>query len=65
MRGGSAIFAPDGSCVAGPVFDVPAILHAELDLARVRQGQMTLDVAGHYSRPDLFDFRVIDRQPRE
>lgn len=65
LRGGSAIFAPDGACLAGPVYDAPAILHAELDLAKVREGQMSLDVAGHYSRPDIFDFRVNQTRPRE
>ena len=33
-------------------------LYAELDLARVREESMTLDVAGHYHRPDLFDFTI-------
>ena len=28
-------------------------------IARVRQEHMTLDVAGHYHRPDLFEFRTI------
>lgn len=58
MRGGSAIYGPDGACLAGPVFDAPATLHAELDLSQVRAESMTLDVAGHYSRPDCFDFKV-------
>jgi hypothetical protein len=29
-----------------------------LDLAAVARESMTLDVAGHYSRPDCFDFTV-------
>jgi predicted amidohydrolase len=58
MRGGSAIYAPDGRCLAGPVYDAPATLHAELDLSEVRAESMSLDVAGHYSRPDCFDFKV-------
>jgi predicted amidohydrolase len=58
LHGGSAIIDPSGAYVAGPLFDAPAILCAELDLARNRQEQMTLDVAGHYHRPDLFDFTV-------
>ena len=63
MRGGSAIYAPDGACVAGPVFDTPTTLHAELDLSAVRAESMTLDVAGHYSRPDCFEFRVKNADP--
>ena len=58
MRGGSSIIAPDGSYLAGPVFDEPTILVADLDLARVREERMTLDVTGHYHRPDVFTFAV-------
>lgn len=58
MRGGSAIYAPNGDCLAGPVFDAPTTLHAELDLSQVRAESMTLDVAGHYSRSDCFEFRI-------
>ena len=58
MRGGSAIIAPDGSYVVEPVYDAPAMLVADLDLHRVREERMTLDVTGHYSRPELLDLRV-------
>lgn len=58
MRGGSAIIGPDGEYLAGPVFDEPTILYADLDLDRVREERMTLDVTGHYHRPDVFDFSV-------
>jgi nitrilase len=58
LRGGSAIIGPDGAYLAGPVFDAPAVLVAELDLARVREESMTLDVSGHYSRPDCLELRV-------
>jgi len=63
MRGGSAIYGPDGACLAEPVYDAPVTLHAELDLSQVRAEAMTLDVAGHYSRPDCFDF-TVKPQPR-
>ena len=58
MRGGSAIIAPDGSYVVDPVYDAPAMLVADLDLHRVREERMTLDVTGHYSRPELLELRV-------
>jgi len=58
LRGGSAIIAPDGSYVAGPLYDAPTILVADLDLGRVREERMTLDVTGHYHRPDLLELRV-------
>src|SRR3982751_5148826 len=44
IRGGSAIIAPDGAYLAGPLFEEEAILVATLDLARVREESMTLDV---------------------
>ena len=56
MRGGSAIIGPDGHYIAGPVYDEPTILTAELSLDRVREESMSLDVAGHYGRRDCFDF---------
>jgi predicted amidohydrolase len=58
LRGGSAIIGPDGGYVAGPVFDDPAVLVADLDLGAVREESMSLDVSGHYSRPDCLELRV-------
>jgi nitrilase len=58
LHGGSAIIAPDGKYVTEPVYDQETIIIAELDLAAVDREKMTLDVAGHYSRPDIFDFRI-------
>jgi nitrilase len=58
-RGGSAIIAPDGRYLAGPVFDQEIILRASLDLAEIDRECMTLDVTGHYSRPDVFQFSVM------
>ena len=58
LRGGSAIIGPNGAYIAGPVFDEPCILTAELDLDLVREELMSLDVAGHYSRPDCLELRV-------
>jgi predicted amidohydrolase len=52
LRGGSAILGPDGAVLAGPVFDEPAILTAEIEPARIREERMSLDVTGHYARPD-------------
>jgi len=63
LRGGSAIIAPNGAYLAGPVFDTPAVLVADLDLAITREEAMTLDVAGHYSRPDVFQFGLIGVRP--
>ncbi|HET8677435.1 MAG TPA: nitrilase-related carbon-nitrogen hydrolase, partial [Blastocatellia bacterium] len=58
LNGGSVIIAPDGALLAGPVFDQETILTADLDLARIAEESLTLDVTGHYSRPDLFDVKL-------
>jgi predicted amidohydrolase len=59
LRGGSAIIGPDGRYVVEPVYDEPRLLVAELDLGRIREESMTLDVTGHYHRPELFEFGVF------
>ena len=63
LRGGSAIIGPDGRYLAGPTYEQATTLHAVLDLARVREEAMTLDVSGHYSRPDCLEF-TVHRRPR-
>jgi len=60
-RGGSAVIAPDGRYLAGPVFDEESVVVADCDLGEIVRESLTLDVSGHYARPDLFDFRL--RQP--
>ena len=54
MRGGTAIIAPNGDIIAGPVFNEETILVEELDLSMISEESLTLDVTGHYSRPDIF-----------
>jgi predicted amidohydrolase len=58
QRGGSAIIAPNGDCLAGPLVEKPGILHAELDLSLITESHLTLDTQGHYSRPDVFQLTV-------
>jgi nitrilase len=57
-RGGSAILAPDGSYLAGPLYDEEGILYAELDPARLDEERQRFDPAGHYHRPDVLSLRV-------
>jgi predicted amidohydrolase len=58
LNGGSAIIGPDGGLLAGPVFNEETIVSADLDLSRIAEEQMSLDVTGHYSRPDLFECKL-------
>src|SRR3954469_1365161 len=61
--GDSVIVAPGGRIVAGPLHEEHGILLAEIDPRRAASDHRTLDVAGHYGRPDIFDLR-IDRSAR-
>jgi nitrilase len=61
-RGGSAILAPDGSYLAGPVYDEETILYAELDLARLYEERQRFDPAGHYHRPDVLRLEVTPQR---
>jgi nitrilase len=58
MRGGSCIIGPLGQILAGPNFEGPCILTAELDLNEIPRGKYDFDVVGHYARPDIFRLLV-------
>ena len=64
-RGGSAILAPDGSYLAGPVWDEEGILTAELDAARLLEERQRFAPAGHYHRPDVLRLSVGSRGASE
>jgi predicted amidohydrolase len=70
VRGGSAIYGPDGGVLAGPLYEQEVVLTAVVDPGRVREEGMTMDVTGHYARPDVFRLerlpgsaRVVERPP--
>ena len=58
QRGGSSIIAPDARYIVEPVFDHEELIVADLNLGEIDQQFLTLDVSGHYSRPDVFTFDV-------
>ena len=56
--GDSVIVSPGGEVVAGPLHEKHGILYADCDPARAAAAKRTLDVAGHYGRPDIFRLEV-------
>lgn len=61
--GDSAIVAPGGDFIAGPVRMTEEILYAEVDPAKIDESRYLFDVAGHYGRPDVFEL-TVNQEPR-
>lgn len=59
--GDSIAISPDGEIAAGPMRKETGILYCEIDREKVGTARRTLDVAGHYSRPDIFTLHVNTR----
>lgn len=57
-RGGSAIIAPDTRYIVEPAYDREELIITDLNLSEIDQEFLTLDVSGHYSRPDVFTFHT-------
>jgi nitrilase len=62
--GDSVVIAPGGKIIAGPMRKEVGILYAEVDTERVRAARRSLDVVGHYARPDVFQLRVDTQEQR-
>ena len=56
--GDSVVIAPGGKIAVGPMRKEVGILYAEFDIERVGVARRSLDVVGHYARPDIFQLRV-------
>jgi nitrilase len=61
--GDAVIVRPTGVIEAGPMRREKGSLYAEIDSEAARRARRTLDITGHYSRPDIFSLSV-DRSPR-
>ena len=59
--GDSIVIAPGGEIVAGPMREEAGILYCDIDLEIVAKSRRALDVAGHYSRPDIFTLHVNNK----
>jgi len=56
--GDSVIIAPGGEIVAGPLRQEAGIQYADIDIQLVGAARRSLDVVGHYARPDIFRLQV-------
>ena len=59
--GDAVVIKPMGAIAAGPLSRQKGILYAEIDVEAARRARRSLDVCGHYSRPDIFSF-TVDRK---
>lgn len=57
-RGGSVIVSPTGKVLAGPLFNKEGLLSATVTEEQLIESRMDFDVAGHYSRDDIFNFSI-------
>lgn len=60
--GNSCIIGPNGKLLAGPLEAKEGLLYAEVDLQQIIKAKRMFDVAGHYSRPDVFNFSIKPNQ---
>ena len=56
--GDSVVIAPGGEIVAGPLNKEKGYVICDIDSEQARRSRRALDVAGHYSRPDIFKLTV-------
>ena len=61
--GNAVVVRPGGQIEAGPLKRDKRILYADIDPEVARRARRSLDVCGHYARPDVFSFQV-DRRPQ-
>lgn len=56
--GDAVLYEPFGAAIAGPMSKEKGILYSDYDLGAVIDAKRSLDIGGHYSRPDIFELTV-------
>lgn len=64
LAGGSGVVGPDGKWLTEQLMYEEGIVYADVDLDEVTKEKLSLDTAGHYNRPDIFELTIDDR-PKE
>ncbi len=57
-NGGTCLAAPDGEWLLEPFAGEEKLIIAEINHRKVREERQNLDIAGHYSRPDVLQLKV-------
>jgi nitrilase len=57
-NGGTCLAAPDGEWLIEPFCNEEKLVIAEINHQKVREERQNLDLAGHYSRPDVLQLKV-------
>jgi nitrilase len=56
--GDSLVVSPSGEIVSGPLSKEKGVIIMDIDVELASNSKRALDVAGHYSRPDVFTLQV-------
>lgn len=63
-QGDSLVINPYGDIVAGPMRHETGLVLADIDLQHASTAKRSLDIVGHYARPDIFTLQVNDKPQR-
>jgi len=62
LRGGCAVYGPDGKVILPPSYDERLMHVVDLDLKSAIGERMNLSVSGHYQRDDVFSLEINRRR---
>ena len=60
--GNAVVIKPQGEVIAGPLRNINDILYATIDPDESIHSRKSLDISGHYGRPDIFKLEIDRRK---